>query len=329
VLDPAIVDILSVKAPALKAEQGLLKGKGIACARGADKRKPDLYSDLVYGKILKMSWALKGLAGPLKDKTYTVKSGITMGRQGDIVIPDLKASGQHARIRQLSNGKWIVEDTDSKNGTRIEGERITRVYLTDGLRFFIGDQGFEVIEIKEDMTATGKPQAAQATAAPPPPRPAGATRSAASTPSPPDLEIQQTPDLPPPAPPPKPQRYWHEVLAEFVGENLKEFSDQTKPLAPLDPALVLEFSRGLQVNSRWILGYGPRLIGSNSLDLPIWEPGAPAVCFEVSPSPDGILFKTSHPDIVRVNGERVDSKVLHVGDTIQINETLIEVDFSE
>jgi hypothetical protein len=129
--------------------------------------------------------------------------------------------------------------------------------------------------------------------------------------------------------PAKNQRYWHEVLAEFLSHYTDKFKDRPRPMSPLDPALVLEFVRGTQVNSKWILGFGPRKIGSNSVDLPIWEPGAPAVCFEVLPSHDGLLFRTKHPDIVKLNGEEVDSQVLRMGDTIRILDTVIEVDFTE
>src|ERR1700722_11341007 len=97
-----------------------------------------------------MGWILKGLGGPLKGKTFRVTDGITLGRQGVIVIPDLKASSVHARIKQLADGDWVLADNSSKNGTRIDGERITQVGLSHGLRFFIGDQGFEIREVVED-----------------------------------------------------------------------------------------------------------------------------------------------------------------------------------
>ncbi len=129
--------------------------------------------------------------------------------------------------------------------------------------------------------------------------------------------------------PAKQQRYWHEVLSDFVKNNSPAFSDRPRPVSPLEPALVLEFVRGTQVNSKWVLGFGPRKIGAASLDLPIWEPGAPATCFEIVPTADGLVFKTARPDIVLLNGEGIDSRVLRMGDTIRILDTLIEVDFSE
>jgi hypothetical protein len=129
--------------------------------------------------------------------------------------------------------------------------------------------------------------------------------------------------------PPKKKRRWNNVLADHVEKYVDRLKDRFEPIIPLEPAVVLEFVRGPQVNLRWILGYGPRKVGAKVLDLAIWEPKAPAVCFEIIPSPQGLMFKTDHPMLVRLSGEAIDKRPLRVGDTITINETLIEVDFVE
>jgi hypothetical protein len=227
--------------------------------------------------------ALKALSGPRKDEVFPLSDGLTLGRKGDIQLEDFKVSGQHAHVSLLEDGAWFLKDKGSKNGIRVNGEKVEQVALSEGAKFWIGDSEFEVLSIIPEI----KPK------------------------------------------PSKNQRYWHEVLAEFLNHYADKFKDRPRPMSPLDPALVLEFVRGTQVNSKWILGFGPRKIGSNSVDLPIWEPGAPAVCFEVLPSHDGLLFRTKHPDIVKLNGEEVDSQVLRMGDTIRILDTVIEVDFTE
>lgn len=142
------------------------------------------------------------------------------------------------------------------------------------------------------------------------------------------LELGPDPGASPPKVPKK-QRYWNDILAEYLDKNRDAFSDQLKGLSILEPALVLDFVRGVQGNAKWVLGFGPRKVGSASLDLPIWEPGAPAICFEILPSSDGLIFKTAHPDIVLLNGTGVESEVLRMGDTIRILNTIIEVDFTE
>lgn len=274
-----------------------------------------------------MSWILKGLAGPLKGEKFPVKSGLTLGRQGEVVVPDTKSSSIHARISQENNGRWYLTDNNSKNGTRIDGERISSMELRHGLVFDIGDQKFEVLEIKDEsdeFEPSLGPDEATFVIGNPPPLPD--EKDAATT-------VERAPveevTLAVKAPPAPPKRYWNDVLTEFLESNLENFGERKRPVSALDPALVLEFVRGLQANSRWVLGYGPRKVGAASLDLPLLEPGVPAVCFELSPSPDGILFKTAHPNLVTVNGEALDSRLLCVGDTIRIKETMIEVDFTE
>jgi hypothetical protein len=239
-----------------------------------------------------MNLAIRGLAGPLQNKVVHLTAALSLGRQGDIVVASPKVSSLHAHIRPSGDGKWLLEDNRSKNGTLVAGARIQIVQLTVGLIFYIGDQGFEVIEI------TKEPEA------PPPTVP---TVAAAT----------------------KAQKLWHEVIGNFLGASLDRFTDRHSPVSPFNPAVVLDFQRGIQVNSRWILGYGPRKIGASSLDLPIWEPRAPDLCFELIPSSDGTVFQTAYPDLVRLNRTEIDSRILHVGDTIQIFETLIEVDFTE
>lgn len=235
------------------------------------------------GRFEGMKLSLKALSGPKKDGSFELADGLTIGRAGaGITLDDPKISSIHARI-VMTGEQWFIEDNNSKNGIRVNGEKVASLELRPGVQFYIGDTQFEVREIR------------------PKPKPK----------------------------PTKKQRYWHEVLSDFVRDNSAAFSDRPRPVSPLEPALILEFVRGTQVNSKWVLGFGPRKIGASSVDLPIWEPGAPPTCFEIVPSAGGLLFKTGRPDIVLLNGEAVDSQVLRMGDTIHILDTLIEVDFTE
>lgn len=273
-----------------------------------------------------MSWALKGLNGPLKDMLTPLKAGLTLGRQADVVIQDLKVSSIHARL-VLTDGNWTLEDNNSKNGVRVDGERRAIVDLRPGAKFQIGDQIFEVVETSAPFRAVEIREVARTPRAKVPVVDEQATIVRPLPAAPPPLA--SAPIVPPPAPPIKKQHKWYELLGAFLASNSKSFSESKRPVAPLEPALVLDFVRGIQSNSRWVIGYGPRKVGASALDLPIWEPGAPEVCFEVLPSTDGILFKTSHADLVTLNGQSIDNQVLHVGDTIRILETIIEVDFIE
>jgi len=244
-----------------------------------------------------MGLILKVKSGPLSGQTLAVKADMVFGRQNATVnLNDPRVSTVHAKVT-LAGGRWLLVDNASKNGIRDQaGERLDKVVLKDGVVFAIGDSQFEVSEVPDEALGDNAPKAID-------PRPAKK--------------------------PGKKPRYWHDVLAEFLEKNAEAFRDVIIPVAPMEPALILEFTRGVQVNSKWILGFGPRKVGLGSLDLPIWEPGAPGVCFEIHPSADGLIFKTNHPDVVRLNGREIDKDVLRMGDTIKILDTLIEVDFAE
>jgi transcriptional regulator of acetoin/glycerol metabolism len=52
-------------------------------------------------------------------------------RRLELRLPDRAMSSQHARMIRL-HGSWIVEDADSKNGTRVNGGDVHRAALRDG-----------------------------------------------------------------------------------------------------------------------------------------------------------------------------------------------------
>ncbi|MGE4131407.1 MAG: FHA domain-containing protein [Bdellovibrionales bacterium] len=261
-----------------------------------------------------MGIAIRAFAGPLINQVFPIEAPITLGRVGQIKLPDPKVSGIHAQIEKSSSGQWKVVDNGSKNGIRVDDVKVASIKLVPGIKFYIGDSGFEVIEVASNP-AKVEPPAPSADAAP-----AKAARTSSR-----EAKAGQAE-----APKKKAKKkYWHQALADFVKRHVDTFKDRPRPVVALQPAIVLEFVRGVQTNSKWVLGYGPRKLGAASLDLPIWEPSVPDICFELQPSSDGIVFKTEHPKLVRLNQKSVDSEVLRVGDIITINETMIEVDFIE
>ncbi len=64
-------------------------------------------------------------------------------REGELLvrIPDRWMSSAHARLEH-SFGRWVLEDTESKNGTIVNGEPTRRAVLRDGDRFELGHTVF-------------------------------------------------------------------------------------------------------------------------------------------------------------------------------------------
>jgi DNA-binding NtrC family response regulator len=78
-----------------------------------------------------------------------------------LALADARLSGQHARLTRLG-GAWVLEDLGSKNGTWVDGARVTRRPLADGDAIIVGhtalvfrDRGGE----EPDLDAPGQPAA--------------------------------------------------------------------------------------------------------------------------------------------------------------------------
>lgn len=56
----------------------------------------------------------------------------------DVVIPNPVVSGRHARIYRLADGRYLLEDQTSTNGTWVRGRRITRALVRPGDPFTLG-----------------------------------------------------------------------------------------------------------------------------------------------------------------------------------------------
>ena len=70
-----------------------------------------------------------------------LKPEILIGRHErcDLIVIDGMVSGHHARMR-IENGRWVLVDLDSSNGTVVNGHPIRFVELSDGDRILLGDE---------------------------------------------------------------------------------------------------------------------------------------------------------------------------------------------
>lgn len=64
-------------------------------------------------------------------------------RDSDVVLADPEVSRRHAVLR-FRDGKWILEDLRSRNGTAVNGIRVGRCELRPGDRLVIGANELEV-----------------------------------------------------------------------------------------------------------------------------------------------------------------------------------------
>jgi len=69
----------------------------------------------------------------------TYKSTLSIGREhdNDIVIKNIKVSRHHAKLTQIGN-TWQIEDLDSKNGTFVNGRKITISLISEADQITVG-----------------------------------------------------------------------------------------------------------------------------------------------------------------------------------------------
>ena len=73
------------------------------------------------------------VAGNLVGRTFAVEGAVVLGRAQDagVRLPDASVSREHARIEPELDGGWSVVDLGSRNGVRVNGERVSRARLVD------------------------------------------------------------------------------------------------------------------------------------------------------------------------------------------------------
>lgn len=118
---------------------------------------------------------------------------------------------------------------------------------------------------------------------------------------------------------------WSERLSALTKQAALQAPREGKPLLPFGKQVRLEFVAGIQTGTVWTLGYGPRAVGSKSVDLRLEDDSAPGLCFRLAPNGDGVLYTCEADQDVRLNGRWVKSQLLENGDFIEIKNTKIKV----
>lgn len=92
------------------------------------------------------------------DTIYLKKEKLLIGRREscDIVLRFSNVSGQHARL-SLESGYWFLKDLGSRNGTKVEGYRISRKRLDPGASISIAKHAYTIDYSPEELGAFGPP----------------------------------------------------------------------------------------------------------------------------------------------------------------------------
>jgi len=90
-------------------------------------------------------YVIKVTSGNDSGKTVTIAEDtrITLGRKPEntVSVSDIKVSGVHAEI-VFSNGKPLLRDLGSANGTFLGENEVNEIFLSSGTKFSLGETGF-------------------------------------------------------------------------------------------------------------------------------------------------------------------------------------------
>ena len=227
---------------------------------------------------------------------YKIAEGLSIGRSGsDVIVPDPAVSTKHAAFKYSSKEGWSLLDLGSRNGIVSDGRRLRHIQIKHGVKFMIGRASFKIIDI-EDTVA----------------RPADSKEKNV------DSEVSLVAEVAPD---------WKQKMGRLARRVEGVVQDSPSSLAALNPKLSLTFVRGQQYPTEWIIGYGPRSFGRNTPEFPIFEPDAPETSFSLTPSANGVVFKSFDTEKVLLNGRPTKSEVIKTGDEIEIMSTKIVISF--
>ena len=267
-----------------------------------------------------MAIFLKVKTGPDAGKSIEIHDGLTIGRSpgSEILFDDPRMSGVHVKVRRSAQG-FILEDLGSKNGFRVDGVRSTKTPLISGISLRIGSTEFEVSNSEDVQIEVA------------PPIPPGQISTNVPAADDDDIDMASAIITPPTPPPPKPVPLkWYEYFVQFIRSSSSKVKSKPRELRPFRRLVKLVVTSGIQNEIAWTVGYGPRQIGPQSCDLVIEDPGAPPLCFSISPEgTDGVLYSTDRPDIVRLNNKAVRSDTLKDGDVISFASTSIQFGYDK
>lgn len=120
---------------------------------------------------------------------------------------------------------------------------------------------------------------------------------------------------------------WQGLLKEYLSKNPIEEAHHSAEISHFAKTLELEFQRGIQAGEVLVIGFGPRLFGSNTWDIELGDPKIPDLAFELVSDNHRPRLNNLCGQNLTVNGQVVESQILQVNDIIAIGESEIKVNF--
>lgn len=126
---------------------------------------------------------------------------------------------------------------------------------------------------------------------------------------------------------PQNKKTWYQILEEAFLKARGTIEDEPNLLLPFYRPLRLQITSGPQIDTSWIMAYGPRYVGQGSEDFPIYLEGAPEICFEVVPHSQGVKVINHADNYVFFNDSRFKEQNVLPGDRLKLGSIEMVLDY--
>ena len=113
---------------------------GVLCtSHGVAIASPGITSEQIFSRVQNPIAALIDAWGV----AHAIGDGSKIGRDPrvDVAVLHASVSSEHASLK-VDGGKWYIVDNSSRNGTEVEGSRVSTQELADGATLRLGDVKF-------------------------------------------------------------------------------------------------------------------------------------------------------------------------------------------
>lgn len=125
-----------------------------------------------------------------------------------------------------------------------------------------------------------------------------------------------------------PSTPWQERLLGLLAAEPAKSKPVKNGVRSFTPALRLEFVQGPQAQEELVLGYGPRVVGLDHLDISLTDLQAPENSFELRPGPGSATLRDLSGGQTKLNHKPAPPDAsLREGDLISIGRTVIKVHY--
>lgn len=123
------------------------------------------------------------------------------------------------------------------------------------------------------------------------------------------------------------KKTWYQILETAFLQASNAVKEVPADVTPFFKPLRMQIISGPQIDTTWLVAFGPRVVGQGSEDFPIYLEEAPEICFEIVPHSQGVTIVNHAEDFVFFNDSSFKEQNVLPGDRIKLGSLEIVLDY--